>query len=110
MARQIRKSLLIHEIVVKKVTGQDAFQNPTYTENTLNNVRVLIGSDIVKKSIYSDTQIDCAIMWDFIRSTSYNWEEKDVVVFEGKEYEIHTIKDEPTTKKHHLEIYGKWSK
>lgn len=112
----INKKLLVHNVIVKQQTGVDRNRNAIYKEVVLTNVRIS-ASFAQNVNGYGYVQADSLTMYvDTVNSVSYThtgdlcaWfelKEKDVVVWNNKEYTVKSITQCFADGKevHHLEV------
>ncbi len=90
--RPIRKSLLIHSITLKTVDEPNIYGEKTFTESTVNHVRVEPVKNKILVGSMDENDISKALLfWDRINSDSAEFKTLDKVIFKGDEYTIRKI-------------------
>lgn len=107
MINPIRKSVLVHTVTQRIIGTTDKYGDSTTSDIELKRVRIVpIKSRIIVNSV-SENDVSTAMMfWDKRWSTPTTFTEGDLIIFEGYEYTIRTIKTfyASTNIVHHLEI------
>lgn len=104
----IPRSLLCHEIVLKKVVAKNSRGKETYSEIPFKRVRVDPSSQMKHDKTGADIRLQSVLFHDFRNSVPINvslYALDDIVIFEGKQYRIASIDLLYDARKlHHLEI------
>lgn len=107
MINPIRKSVLVHTVTHRIIGTTNKYGESTTTDIELTKVRIVpIKRQIIVNSI-SENDVSTAMMfWDKRWSTDTTFHNNDLIIFEGYEYTIRSIKTfyASINKVHHLEI------
>jgi hypothetical protein len=103
MAKPIKKSLLIHNIVV--VSNDDDGKGPNTVSIPINYVRFENTTKQVKNNAGEIVASAGMFFWDNTHSTQYDFKLNDVITFDGVEYTIIQIDDLIAYGLTHKEIY-----
>ena len=116
MLRPIPSKILISTATVKACTSLDKYQNPTYTEYTINKVHIQPTNEIRKTPNNTDCTLRAILFADARHSTPLDWwgifttahdMGGDVKVdIRGAEYTVFTVEElrDDTDTFHHWEI------
>ena len=116
MLRPIPSKILRSTATVKVCTGVDRYQNPEYTEYTVNKVHLQPTNEIRKTPTNTDCTLRAILFADARTSTPFDWWAKFTsshdnggdmkVVVRGVEYTAFTVDElrDDTDQLHHWEI------
>lgn len=97
----IKKSLLIHSVILKVKSGEDRDRNATYVNYNVNYVRVVPYLSVTKgdvgatkadtMTLFIDEELSVFSDEEGLLVEAFVPEEGDVIVFEDKEYVVKSI-------------------
>lgn len=103
----IPKSMLPHSCTLETPIGEDDYGKVSYSEPVkLKNVRIDPSSSVSADKQNREQRLSAVLIYDCRNSSGANgFEEEQKIIFEGKEYTIHSIdKLYDRRKLHHYEV------
>lgn len=104
--RPIPKSLLIHDIQLQTITGQDAWGKAKYSApQEIKRVRVEPSSRVVRDKNNQEIQLAATIIHDCKNSSAAEYHVDQIVTFKNETYRIETVEPLYDDRRlHHVEV------